>query len=42
MDGVQRIVDEAALFENQDEVKIQQHFRNENLKEASKLAACWR
>jgi hypothetical protein len=39
MAGVQGIINEASLFENPDEVKEQQKFRNECSKEASKCAA---
>jgi uncharacterized protein (UPF0128 family) len=38
MDGVERIINEAYLFENPDEVRAQQQFRLENIKEANKIA----
>lgn len=38
MDGVKRIIDEAYLFENPDEVKVQQQLRHENIKEANRMA----
>lgn len=38
MEGVKRIIDEAYLFENPNEVKKQQHYRRENIKEANKIA----
>ncbi|KAL3787555.1 hypothetical protein ACHAWO_006412 [Cyclotella atomus] len=38
MAGVERIINEAYLFENPDEVKEQQQFRQENIKEANRMA----
>ena len=38
MAGVQSIINEASLFENPDEVKTQQQFREENIKEANRMA----
>jgi hypothetical protein len=38
MDGVKRIINEAYLFENPDEIKVQQQLRQENIKEANKIA----
>ena len=38
MDGVERIINEAYLFENPDEVKAQQQLRQENIKEANRMA----
>jgi hypothetical protein len=38
MAGVQSIINEASLFENPDEVKTQQQFREEHIKEANRMA----
>ncbi|KAL3805308.1 hypothetical protein HJC23_009015 [Cyclotella cryptica] len=38
MEGVKNIIDEASLFEDPDEVKTQQQFREENIKEANRMA----
>lgn len=38
MAGVESIINEASLFENPDEVKTQQQFREENIKEANRMA----
>ena len=36
--GVKNIIEEAALFENPEEVKEQQHLREETLKAASRIS----
>jgi hypothetical protein len=38
MAGVERIINEAYLFENPDEVKEQQQLRQENIIEANRMA----